>query len=65
MDTGIKIKVLREKERMSQQELATRLGISQSTLHRIETIKDYKIDISLINKLSDIFRQDITYFTKP
>ena len=37
MDIGTKIRKLREDKKMSQNELALELGISQTTLHNIET----------------------------
>jgi transcriptional regulator with XRE-family HTH domain len=62
MNTGTKIRKLRENKRMSQDELASQLGISQTTLHNIETDKSRKIDSALIFKMCDIFDKDPLYF---
>jgi len=64
MNLGYKIKQLREANKMSQLQLATQLDISQSTLHRMETRKSYKIDFLLMSKLCDIFDKNYTYFSK-
>jgi transcriptional regulator with XRE-family HTH domain len=63
MDTGGKIMKLRRSKKMSQQELASQLGISQVALHNIETGINKKIDFLLMNKVCDIFKKDFPYFT--
>ena len=62
MDIGIKIKNLREGKHMSQDELASQLGISQTTLHNIETGNPRKIDFLLMDKVCNIFDKDFSYF---
>lgn len=63
MTIGIKIKKLRENARLSQQELATKLQISQTTLCNIESDTVKKIDFALINKICDEFKISVEYFT--
>jgi len=62
MGTGTKIKKLRESNKMSQQELALQLGISQTTLHNIESGNHQKIDYKLMDKICNIFDKDFSYF---
>jgi len=62
MAIGTKIRQLRESERMSQQELASQLEISQTKLHNIETGNHQKIDFLLMGKICDIFDKDFSYF---
>ncbi len=44
MDIGTKIKNLREEKHLSQSDLAFELGVSQGTLHNIESGNSRKID---------------------
>jgi len=62
MDIGAKIRRLRDSKKMSQNELAVQLGISQSTLHNIETGNPQKIDFLLMDKVCNIFDKDFSYF---
>jgi len=62
MDIGTKIRKLRENKKMSQNELALQLGISQTTLHNIETGNPQKIDFLLMDKVCNIFDKDFSYF---
>jgi len=62
MDIGVKIRKLRENKKMSQNELALQLGISQTTLHNIETGNPQKIDFLLMDKVCNIFDKDFSYF---
>jgi transcriptional regulator with XRE-family HTH domain len=62
METGTKIRKLRESVNMSQSELAIQLGISQATLHNIESGISHKVDIFLIDKVCNIFDKDFSYF---
>jgi len=48
---------------MSQNELAIPVGISQATLHNIESGNPQKIDFSLLYKICNIFGKDFSYFT--
>jgi transcriptional regulator with XRE-family HTH domain len=63
MDTGGKIMKLRRSKKMSQQDLALQLGISQVALHNIETGINQKINFLLMDKVCDIFKKDFSYFT--
>jgi transcriptional regulator with XRE-family HTH domain len=63
MAIGTKIRQLRESERMSQQELASQLEISQTKLHNIETGNHQKIDFLLMEKICHFFDKDLSYFT--
>ena len=47
---------------MSQNELAQQLGISQTTLHNIETGNPQKIDFMLMDKVCNVFDKDFSYF---
>ena len=62
MNIGTKIKILRESNRLSQNELAERLDISQGQLCKIESGAVEKIDFLLINKICDLFNVDFHYF---
>jgi transcriptional regulator with XRE-family HTH domain len=62
MDIGFKIKTLRDKKRLSQPELAHRLGISQTALCEIESGKTKKIDFLLMDKVCKEFEVDFDYF---
>jgi len=62
MSIGIKIRQLREVKKMSQSELALQLGISQTTLHNIESGNAHKIDFLLMDKVCNIFDKDFSYF---
>ncbi|GEN74403.1 helix-turn-helix domain-containing protein [Chryseobacterium hagamense] len=62
MNIGIKIKTLREKRPISQAELAFELGISQGTLHNIESGTSKKIDFLLMSKICRFFNKDFEYF---
>lgn len=62
MNIGFKIKTLRDKKRLSQPELAHRLGISQTALCEIESGKTKKIDFLLMDKVCKEFEVDFDYF---
>ena len=62
MSIGVKIRKLREDKKMSQNELALQLGISQTTLHNIESDNSRKIDFLLMEKVCNIFDKDFSYF---
>jgi transcriptional regulator with XRE-family HTH domain len=62
MTIGTKIRKLREDKKMSQNELAFQLGVSQTTLHNIETGNPQKIDFLLMDKVCNIFDKDFSYF---
>jgi len=62
MSIGVKIRRLRENKKMSQNELALQLGISQTTLHNIESDNSRKIDFLLMEKVCNIFDKDFSYF---
>lgn len=62
MEVGIKIKKLREQKKMSQPELAHKLGIAQTTLSNIESGHTQKIDFALMDKVCKEFEVDFSYF---
>ena len=62
MEIGFKIKQLRERKKLSQPELANRLGISQATLCNIENGETKKIDFLLMDKVCREFEVDFSYF---
>ena len=51
MDIGIKLRKLRESQKLSQPELADRLAIGQTTLCNIESGITKKIDFALMDKI--------------
>jgi transcriptional regulator with XRE-family HTH domain len=62
MNIGTKIKKLRESKSLSQDDLATELGISQTQLCKIESNRVEKIDFILIYKICEFFNVDFQYF---
>ena len=62
MEIGIKIKRLREHQRLSQMELSTILGISQSKLCHIESNVDKSVDFILMHKICRFFEVGFDYF---
>ncbi|VXC17800.1 Helix-turn-helix [Flavobacterium sp. 9AF] len=64
MEIGIKIKRLREQHKLSQPELAHKLGIAQTTLSNIESGQTQKIDFVLMDKICREFDVDFSYFTE-
>ena len=59
---GFKIKRLREKRDVSQENLAYDLDISQSNLSRIENGNIEKVDFIFMQKVSDYFKVTPDYF---
>lgn len=57
--TGTVIKELREKNRMTQLQLAEKLGVSDKTVSKWETAKGYP-DITLLEPIADAFRISVT-----
>ena len=57
--TGAVIKELREKNRMTQRELAEKLGVSDKTVSKWETAKGYP-DITLLEPIAKAFRISVT-----
>jgi transcriptional regulator with XRE-family HTH domain len=64
MDVGVKISNLRNNKKLSQLELAHRLGISQTALCDIESGKTKKIDFMLMDKVCKEFEVDFDYFVE-
>lgn len=56
--TGAVIKKLREKNKMTQLQLAERLGVSDKTISKWETGKGYP-DITLLESIADAFRVSV------
>ena len=61
---GLKVKNLREQQKISQEDLAFNLEISQSYLSKIENGFIEKIDFILIQKIILFFQLDLQYFLK-
>lgn len=61
---GLKVKNLREQKKISQEDLAFNLEISQSYLSKIENGFIEKIDFILIQKIILFFQIDLQYFLK-
>lgn len=59
---GFKIKRLRERKNISQDEFAYKLDISQATLSKIENGAVEKIDFLFMQKVCDYFEIDPNYF---
>lgn len=57
--TGTVIRELREKNRMTQLQLAERLGVSDKTVSKWETAKGYP-DITLLEPIARVFRVSVT-----
>lgn len=57
--TGAVIRELREKNKMTQLELAEKLGVSDKTISKWETAKGYP-DITLLEPIADAFRISVT-----
>lgn len=61
MEIGYKIKQLREDRKLSQEELAHLVGVTQATISNIESRKS-KPDIYLMDTISKTFEKDIYDF---
>lgn len=59
---GFKIKRLRERKNISQEELAYKLEVSQGTLSKMENGMVERIDFSFMQKVCDYFEVDSNYF---
>ena len=57
--TGTVIKELREKNKMTQMQLAEKLGVSDKTVSKWETAKGYP-DITLLEPIAEAFRISVT-----
>ena len=57
--TGAVIKELREKNKLTQRELAEKLGVSDKTVSKWETGKGYP-DITLLESIAKVFRISVT-----
>ncbi len=62
MEIGTKIRALRLERNLSQEDLATSLDISQTTLHYIETGHSKKVDVLLLDKICKLFDVGFEYF---
>ncbi len=64
MSIGAKIKKLRiQNNKMSQEELAYKLGVAQTTISNIEANK-VNPDFSIIEKICDVFDINLDYFSE-
>lgn len=57
--TGAVIRELREKNKMTQLQLAERLGVSDKTVSKWETAKGYP-DITLLESIAEVFKISVT-----
>jgi DNA-binding XRE family transcriptional regulator/desulfoferrodoxin (superoxide reductase-like protein) len=57
--TGAVIRELREKKKMTQLQLAERLGVSDKTVSKWETAKGYP-DITLLEPIAEVFKISVT-----
>lgn len=57
--TGAIIKELREKNQLTQNELAEKLNVSDKTISKWETAKGYP-DISLLEPIAEVFKISVT-----
>lgn len=64
MEIGFKIKQLRERKNWSQQDLAYKIGVSQTKLCNIENDTTEKIDFSTMDKICEEFGVDFGYFSE-
>lgn len=62
MSIGSKIHKLMQQKSVSQETLASNLGVSQKTIHDIISGKTQKIDFLFIHKLCDFFDVDFNFF---
>jgi transcriptional regulator with XRE-family HTH domain len=62
MEIGIKIKRLRARDKISQMELSSVLGISQTKLCHIESNVDKSVDFILMHKICRFFEVGFEYF---
>ena len=62
MSIGTKIRKLRESKKMSQRELALKVGIEQTTLGSIENGNTKKVDFLLMDKICIEFEVGFEYF---
>lgn len=62
MTTGTKLKLLREKRKLSQEELAYKIGVAQTTIGNWEHGKSIKMEH--IPKLADVLDVSSAYFMK-
>ncbi len=61
MSLGIKIRKLRHENKISQEELADRLGIAQTSVSNIESGKTAP-DFLLMQKVCEVFNVGVDYF---
>ena len=58
-DTGFRIKKIRELKNITQDDLAVKLDVSQSTLSKIENGKIQKIDYRFLRRICKVFEIEI------
>jgi transcriptional regulator with XRE-family HTH domain len=61
---GSQIRSLREEHRLSQDALATEIGVSTNTLSRWETAT-YKLSLKDLQKIAQFFKMHLTFFLPP
>lgn len=60
--TKIAIQELREKRKMSQEELADKSGVSRTTISLIETDKATTVKLSTLQKIAVALEVPVSYF---
>lgn len=60
--TKIAIQELREKRKMSQEELADKSGVSRTTISLIETDKATTVKLSTLQKIAFALEVPVSYF---
>jgi transcriptional regulator with XRE-family HTH domain len=53
----------REKTRLTQKQVAQRLGVTQSLISKMES-GQYRIDVIQLAKLAKLYKKDISFFIK-
>jgi transcriptional regulator with XRE-family HTH domain len=65
MGIAFKLQQLMQNNKVSQEALASELGVSQSAIHNIISGKTKKIDFHFICKIAAYFEVDVNHFNIP
>lgn len=58
----LKIKIIREKQGLSQEQLAKKSGVSRTVISFLENKEDYVTTTSTLQKISDVLNCDVSDF---
>lgn len=58
----LKIKIIREKQGLSQEQLAEKSGVSRTVISFLENKEDYVTTTSTLQKISDVLNCDVSDF---